>query len=302
MKKRSTKFGILLLICAIVAGCSSNGSSSAPETAAVVETTAETVTEIEPTTESIAETEAKKSELPDGVYTAEFATDNSMFRVTEAHDGIGKLTVENGEMTIHVSLGSKNIVNLYPGLAEDAKKDGAELLEPTIDSVTYSDGWTEDVYGFDIPVPVIGEEFDVALIGKKGKWYDHKVIVSNPEPYIEDAAEAFDVVSLEDGSYTVALSFEGGSGKAEIISPATITVSEGTAIATVQWNSPNYDYMIVDDEKYLPVNEGSDSVFEIPVSFLDVPMDIIGDTVAMSTPHEIEYVLTFHSETIEVAE
>lgn len=270
MKKRSTIFGILLLACAVIGGCS--------------------------------ETEAKKSELPDGVYTAEFDTDNSMFRVTEAHDGIGKLTVENGEMTIHVSLGSKNIVNLYPGLAEDAKKDGAELLEPTIDSVTYNDGWTEDVYGFDIPVPVIGEEFDVALIGKKGKWYDHKVIVSNPEPYVEDAAEAFEVGSLEDGSYIVALSFEGGSGKAEIVSPATITVSEGTAVATVQWNSPNYDYMIVDGEKYLPVNEGGDSVFEIPVSFLDVPMDIIGDTVAMSKPHEIEYVLTFHSDTIEDAE
>ena len=312
MKKRSTIFGILLLACAVISGCSSNGFSNAPATTTVaVEASAEagtaaagtgTTTGTEMSAESTAEAEAKKSYLPDGVYTAEFDTDNSMFRVTEAHDGIGKLTVENGEMTIHVSLGSKNIVNLYPGLAEDAKKDGAELLEPTIDSVTYNDGWTEDVYGFDIPVPVIGEEFDVALIGKKGKWYDHKVIVSNPEPYVEESAEAFEVGSLEDGSYTVALSFEGGSGKAEIVSPATITVSEGTAVATVQWNSPNYDYMIVDGEKYLPVNEGGDSVFEIPVSFLDVPMDIIGDTVAMSKPHEIEYVLTFHSETIEDAE
>ena len=33
--------------------------------------------------------------------------------------------------------------------------------------------------GFDVPVPVIDEEFDLALIGKKGVWYDHKVSVSN---------------------------------------------------------------------------------------------------------------------------
>ena len=84
-------------------------------------------------------------------------------------------------MTIHVSLTSKNIVNLYLGLAEEAQKDGAELLQPTEDTVTYSDGMTEEVYGFDVPVPVLEEEFDLALIGKKGVWYDHKVSVSNPE-------------------------------------------------------------------------------------------------------------------------
>ena len=83
-------------------------------------------------------------------------------------------------MTIHVSLASKKIVNLYPGKAEEAKADGAVLLQPTTDQVTYSDGMTEEVYGFDIPVPAIGEEFDCALIGEKGKWYDHKVMVSDP--------------------------------------------------------------------------------------------------------------------------
>ena len=54
--------------------------------------------------------------------------------------------------------------------------------------------------------------------------------------------------------------------------------------------------MIVNGEKYLPVNTDGNSVFEIPV-VLDKPVDVIGDTVAMSKPHEIEYTLTFHSET-----
>ena len=122
----------------------------------------------------------KKNTLADGTYTADFNTDSSMFHVNEAYDGKGILTVENGQMAIHVSMPSKNIVNLYLGSAEDAQKDGAELIQPVTDTVTYSDGSTEDVNGFDVPVPVIDEEFDLALIGKKGVWYDHKVSVSNP--------------------------------------------------------------------------------------------------------------------------
>ena len=122
----------------------------------------------------------KKNTLADGTYTADFNTDSSMFHVNEAYDGKGILIVENGQMTIHVSMPSKNIVNLYLGSAEDAQKDGAELIQPVTDTVTYSDGTTEEVNGFDVPVPAIDEEFDLALIGKKGVWYDHKVSVSNP--------------------------------------------------------------------------------------------------------------------------
>ena len=51
-----------------------------------------------------------------------------------------------------------------------------------MDTVTYSDGLSDEVYGFDVPVPVIGEEFDLALVGTKGTWYDHKVVVSDPQP------------------------------------------------------------------------------------------------------------------------
>lgn len=119
--------------------------------------------------------------LEDGVYSADFKTDSSMFHVSEANGGKGTLTVKDGKMTIHVSLESKNIVNLFSGLAADAKKDGAKLIQPTADQVKFSDGMTEEVNGFDVPVPALDQEFDLALIGTKGKWYDHKVSVSNPE-------------------------------------------------------------------------------------------------------------------------
>ena len=133
----------------------------------------------EETSEDKAE-EAGNAPIEDGTYTATFKTDSSMFHVNEANDGKGTLTVEDGKMTIHVSLVSKKITNLFQGTAEEAQKEGAALLEPTTDEVTYSDGETEEVYGFDIPVPVLGEEFDCAIIGEKGKWYDHKVTVSDP--------------------------------------------------------------------------------------------------------------------------
>lgn len=282
-KKTITAFAAILLLAALSGGCDMQGTQSAADTAASDSKAAKPSSD-------------QKTELPDGVYTAEFQTDSGMFHVSEACDGKGTLTVADGKMTIHISLGSKKILNLFPGLAEDAQKDGAELLQPTEDTVTYSDGLTEEVYGFDVPVPALDTEFDLALVGTKGTWYDHKVSVSNPVPE-EAEKNAADTVRLEDGSYSMELTFAGGSGKATILSPVTVTVTDGKATASVQWSSPNYDYMIVDGEKYLPVNTDGNSVFEIPIRAFDEPVEVIGDTVAMSQPHEVEYTLTFHSDT-----
>ena len=104
-----------------------------------------------------------------------------MFHVNEANNDLGELTVKDGKMTIHISLTSKKIVNLYEGLAADAEKDSKNVLQPTSDTVTYSDGSTEEVNGFDVPVPYLDKEFDLALLGTKGTWYDHKVSVASPQ-------------------------------------------------------------------------------------------------------------------------
>lgn len=300
-KLRTYIVAITLMLVMSLVGCGSNTNNEQASTQA--DTQEETT---------------KQAELADGVYTAEFHTDSSMFHVNEACDGKGKLTVENGQMTIHISLASTHIVNLYVGLAENAAKDGAKLLEPTTDTVTYRDGTSEEVYGFDVPVAALDEEFDLAILGTKGKWYDHKVSVTNPlEGYEEqgtgtenagvDGTEADGNVAFEgipdEGTYTDEIKFEGGSGRASIQSPVTLTVgADGKMTATVEWSSPNYDYMIVDGEKLFPVNADGNSVFEIPVSAFDTPITVIGDTVAMSKPHEIEYTLTFLSDTLKNAE
>ena len=277
---------------------------------------------------------AKADTLEDGVYTAEFDTDSSMFHVNEANDKKGKLTVKDGKMTIHVSLVSKKIVNLFAGTAEDAQKDGAEIIEPTTDTVKYSDGYTEEVYGFDIPVPAIGEEFDVALLGEKGKWYDHKVSVKDPvktDDTAEEAAEDSDKkdeasdketteksdaskddkksegkkledLKLEDGTYEFDVTLTGGTGRATVESPAKVEIKDKEATATIIWSSPNYDYMIVDGEKYEPVNKDGNSTFEIPVTVFDTEMEVTADTVGMSTPHEIDYTLNFDSSSMKKEE
>ena len=297
-----------LSACLLLGGCGAGQAADATSAESTVAVTQESTMAPTESTEAAVETAGTETaqaeaQLPDGVYTAEFSTDSSMFHVSEACDGKGTLTVKDGVMTIHISLGSKKILNLYPGLAEDAAKEGAVLLEPTTDTVTYSDGMTEEVYGFDVPVPAIGEEFDLALIGTKGKWYDHKVVVSDPVAEdSEGTAGAFDLSTVEDGSYTIELTMEGGSGRASIQSPAQLAIADGAATVTLEWSSPNYDYMLVNGEKYLPVNTEGNSVFEVPVEALDAPLTMIGDTVAMSTPHEVEYTVTFHSETLESAE
>ena len=104
---------------------------------------------------------------------------------------------------------------------------------------------------------------------------------------------------LADGKYAVDVTLEGGSGRATISSPAILTVENGQATARIEWSSSHYDYMKVGDVQYDPVNEEGNSVFQIPVTVFDEPMEVVADTTAMSVPHEIEYTLTFLQDTIK---
>lgn len=144
-----------LIACFAFAGCSSSSQSSASGAADLG--------------------------LPNGEYEVAVSTDSSMFHLNETVDGKGTLTVSDEGATVHMTLVSKRIINLYVGTVEQAEADEAGWLQPTTDTVTYDDGYTEEVYGFDVPVPVLDEPFDVAILGVKGKWYDHTVTVSSPD-------------------------------------------------------------------------------------------------------------------------
>jgi len=102
------------------------------------------------------------------------------------------------------------------------------------------------------------------------------------------------VINAPDGvaSYTANVTMTGGTGKAKIESPCTVSQEGSVLIARIVWSSSNYDYMKVEGGMYLPLDGEATSVFLIPIK-VDEEMSVIADTVAMSTPHEIEYKLTF---------
>ncbi len=169
--------GILAIAMAamvVLAACGSNGGG---------ETTGGAAPSGQEVNAGSAAVEPAADALADGVYVVDVDTGSNMFHVNETKEGKGELTVKNGEMTLHITLASKKIVNLFVGTTEEAEAaDEADLLQPTTDEVTYSDGMTEEVYGYDVPCPAVGEPFDVSILGTKGNWYTHPVTVTNPVP------------------------------------------------------------------------------------------------------------------------
>lgn len=103
----------------------------------------------------------------------------------------------------------------------------------------------------------------------------------------------------QDGQYTIGVALTGGTGRATVESPVKLMVVGGEMTAVITWSSPNYDFMLVGGQKYLPINKGGNSTFEIPVSRLDAELPVSAETTAMSQPHVIDYTLRFDSSTLK---
>ena len=251
-------------------------------------------------------------DIENGTYDVNVESSSSMFRIERA-----QLTVSDSEMTVALTIGSTSYLKLFAGTAEQA---AASTEDRYI-------GYTENGDGvvFQVPVEALDQPFYCAAFSaKKEMWYDRSLLVradslppeslhvaiADYEQLKKDArdqkieaqksqsqmADLAAETDLEDGEYEVPASLEGGSGKATIASPATLIVKDGKAFARIQWSSSHYDYMLVEGMKILPEEKASpedNSVFVIPVTNLSEPMTVIGDTTAMSTPHEVEYTLRF---------
>ncbi len=113
---------------------------------------------------------------------------------------------------------------------------------------------------------------------------------------LEESDAETDVPGYADGEYQVDITMEGGSGKAYIHSPVSVNVKDSKYTATFIWSSANYDYMIVDGIRYDNENPGGESTFTVAIPGLDDPLEVIGDTVAMSKPHEIEYTIFWNGQ------
>lgn len=233
--------------------------------------------------------------LKEGTYPLEVLSSSSMFRIIDC-----ELTVEGGEMTAVITLSGEGYLKLFMGTGEEAvAADESEYITFELND----DG--KQMY--EVPVEALDMGINCAAWSKKKeKWYDRVLVFeasSLPQDALQDAAfTTAEDLGLEDGTYQVDVTLEGGSGRTTVESPAVVTVADGKVMATIIFSSPNYDYMLVDGEKYETVNEEGNSTFEIPVSAFDWKNPVTADTVAMSTPHEIDYTLYFDSESIAKTE
>ena len=231
-------------------------------------------------------------ELNDGDYNVVVDSSSSMFSVENA-----VLHVKNGGMTATMTMGGTGYLYVYMGTGEEAATASKDDLIP----------FEEDEDGahcFTVPVEALDQGLACAAFSKrKEQWYDRTLVFradSLPaDAFREGRGNTASELELADGTYTSEVSLSGGSGRASVTSPAEIHVVNGNATAIVEWSSPNYDYMVVDGEKYLPINDEGNSVFEIPVAYFDAPLAVSADTTAMSKPHEIEYTLVFAGEFVE---
>ena len=316
-----TRILVLALLSVLLTGCGTTGTSNA-QTQTTAGTTAETTLTVSETATqtTAAETAATydtttlaiatgddviatdavgyvgmeaipAADVKDGEYPIGVDSSSSMFKIAYC-----LLKVKDGNMTAEMTINSKSYDYLFAGTAEEAAKaDQSAFISPK-----ESDGQ----YIFELPVEALDREIKCASFShKKQLWYDRTLVFRadsiDPNALPQKEMVTADILGLADGSYTVDVKLEGGSGKASVQSPAALTVKNGKATAKLIWSSNKYDYMRIGEEKYLPTDTTEFSVFEIPVSAFDTKLKVAADTTAMSTPHEIEYTLYFDSASIK---
>lgn len=262
-------------------------------------------------------------DVADGTYPVSVESTSVFFKIVEA-----ELTVRGDEMTASITIGSRSYLYVYMGTAAQAENASEGDWIP-------GDGG-ERFTVFTIPVPALNAPFKCAAYSKNRQlWYDRQLLidasalpedalafelpdyalvekaVTDFEPdgeAVPDAAEveaaesaALEPVALPrpDGEYAIEVNLAGGSGRANVSSPTLLTVREGRAYARLLWSSPYYDYMVVGNTIYENLTtDGGNSTFEIPITAMDAPMPVVADTMAMGDPLEIEYTLTFYSESL----
>lgn len=318
MKKNLVLTAALTLCLLAAVGCSAEKTSSVSNTDTTTENITETASDsAEETSESSTEETSSSDDkiaspdemvtpedivdenmtpiyadsIKDGVYDITVDSSSSMFNITSC-----ELTVADGKMSAVMTMSGKGYLYLFMGKGEEAiNADESEYI-PFVEN-------DNEEHTFTVPVEALDMGINCTAFSKnKEKWYDRIILFradSLPvDAFNDDVFVSADTLGLEDGKYTAEVSLAGGSGRASVTSPADITVTDGKITAVIEWSSPNYDYMIVNDEKFLPINTEGNSVFEIPVEVFDFNIPVKADTTAMSEPHEIEYTLSFSSETL----
>lgn len=293
MNRKAAVSALLAISALMISGCAYNGNGGSVTSEALSSESANAVAmgeETVPDALVIPEdmTPLYADSLKDGEYSIKAESSSSMFTVTDC-----VLTVSEGKMTARMTMGGTGYLYVFMGKGEKASEEGYIPFEENPDGT----------HSFTVPVEALDKGLDCSAFSKKKeKWYDRTLLFradSLPaEAFADGVINTAESLGLADGEYTVEVSLEGGSGKAKISSPASLTVENGQAFARIVWGSSNYDYMRVGEEKYFPISTEGNAAFLIPVTGFDFKMPVSADTTAMSVPHEIEYTLYFDSSTV----
>ena len=309
MKKRIIA-GVLAvtLILSMTVGCGADTDSKTQETTSESETQSDDTSEGADMSQYADASEMTEVEdvvdpgmtpvygdaLNPGTYEVAMRSSSSMFKVERVELTVG----DDGILTVRLHMESEAYSHIFPGTAEAAAaENGAGAIEIAEDASTGERYFEFIISGLDEGIPA------AAFSVRKQKWYDRTLLFESSslpdEAFKEKQFETVADLGLSDGEYTCEVTLSGGSGKASVESPSTITVKDGECVATIRWSSDKYDYMMVDDVRYEPVSTEGGSVFEIPVSGFDYEMPIQADTTAMSKPYLIDYTLNFSSSSIK---
>ena len=292
-----------MLLLALLAGCGGTDVPAEPtaeqETAAEQEpaetaesggvATAADMTEVQDVVEE-GMTPVYAESLKPGVYPVVMESSSSMFKADRC-----ELVVEDGAMQVVLYMSSEAYPWMYAGTAAEAVAAGQPTWVPLTDGT------------FTLPLAALdsGESY-AAFSERKQLWYDRTLLFRADSLPTDAFTDGFfttaESLGLTNGVYSVEVTLYGGTGRASVTSPAELTVTGGVPEAVIEWSSPNYDYMRIGEEIYLPVNTEGNSVFVIPVAWFDRPMPVSADTTAMSEPHEIAYRLVFDSASLQAAD
>ncbi len=294
----------LVLFCSSFTGCTENiGTTDGQDTQTQEQTESqepEVSDQIADASESIGREDVVDegmvpvpgSALKDGVYEIEVASSSSMFNPVSC-----TLTVAGDEMTADMTMSGTGYRYICLGTPEEAvAASESDYLYPEADA--------DGAHHFILPVEALNKGIDCAAFSdNKEKWYDRILVFRAAgipmSAFQPDFLTTVSSLGLADGSYTCEVQLKGGSGKASVASPANLTIRGGSATAEIVMSSDKYDYMIVDGVTYTPIIADGHSTFLIPMAAFDFDLPIHADTIAMSTPHLIDYTLYFDSSTIQ---
>ena len=231
------------------------------------------------------------SSLHDGTYRVTVDSSSSMFQIEDC-----TLTVADGKAAAEMIMGGSGYQYVFPGSAEEAAAADESGYIETGESDAGTNLFVFPVEALDAGVPC------AAYSKKKELWYDRTIVFradSLPlSAFADGTFETADSLGIADGTYTVDVTLTGGTGRAGVQSPCRLFVENRNATAEIIWSSDNYDYMKVDGEQIMTEIIDGHSVCVIPVAAFNHPLAVIADTTAMSTPHEIDYTLTFDASTL----